>query len=73
MTKSKSSGRKKICQAIAVLGITWFGGINLDAQGTAGMMRDITPKQLVYDMKIGWNLGTRIISEDLTPVASACF
>ncbi len=26
-------------------------------QGAAGVMREITAKQLVYDMKVGWNLG----------------
>jgi len=49
--------------ASILLSIAFLGTCSLSqaqtqpVQGTAGVMRDITPKQLVHDMKIGWNLG----------------
>jgi endoglucanase len=46
------------CGAIIFLCSAFSGNYNLQAQGVAkGPMRDMTAKQLVYDMKVGWNLG----------------
>jgi endoglucanase len=57
MIRSAVAGRKMTRSAFVLLGIALLGSYSLHAQGTPGVMRDITPKQLVYDMKIGWNLG----------------
>ena len=48
---------KKISPALILPGIILLGSYSLFGQSAAGVMRDITPKQIVYDMKIGWNLG----------------
>ena len=57
MSKSTYSGRRATGPAFLLLGIILAGGCGLFAQGAPGVMRDITPKQFVLDMKIGWNLG----------------
>ena len=43
-----------------LLGITLLGSCRLLAQGTPGVMRDITAKQFVCDMAVGWNLGNTL-------------
>jgi endoglucanase len=48
---------KTVSPAFIIVSVALFGSYSLHAQGTPGVMRDITPKQFVYDMKIGWNLG----------------
>ncbi|MBN1127905.1 MAG: cellulase family glycosylhydrolase [Chitinispirillaceae bacterium] len=46
---------------ILILTFTLPGGSLLRAQGVAqGPMRNMTAKQLVYEMKIGWNLGNTL-------------
>jgi endoglucanase len=57
MMKSTFLGRTTPCRAFLLLGLVFLGSCSLYGQGTPGVMRDITAKQLVYDMKIGWNLG----------------
>ena len=60
MMKSSAVSGSLICSAFILL-----GGAALraqDAPATPGVMRDITPKQFVYDMKVGWNLGNTLDS-----------
>ena len=57
MIRSTVAGRTLTCSAFVWLGIMLLGSHNLPAQDKPGVMRDITPKQLVHDMKVGWNLG----------------
>jgi len=57
MIKSIVAGRKRKWLPLVFLAVVLPGGYNLHAQGAPGVMRDLTPKQIVYDMKIGWNLG----------------
>ena len=55
MMKSTVVGSSLICSAFILLGGSILRA--QDALATPGVMRDITPKQFVYDMKVGWNLG----------------
>ena len=48
---------KRTFALFASLGIVLLSSNTVFAQGTPGVMRDITAKQIVYDMKVGWNLG----------------
>ena len=48
---------KRLGSTFILLGITLLGSYCVHAQGTPGVMRDITAKQFVYDMAVGWNLG----------------
>ena len=48
---------KRLCSVFSLLGIALLGSYHVYAQGTPGVMRDITAKQFVYDMAVGWNLG----------------
>jgi len=57
MIRSAFSPRTTLRSAIVLLCLAVGGSWNLQAQGKPGEMRDITAKQFVLDMKIGWNLG----------------
>jgi endoglucanase len=58
MAKRTFFGSRAVCLAIISLCFVLPASYNLQAQGVAnGPMRDMTAKQLVYDMKVGWNLG----------------
>jgi endoglucanase len=57
MTQGAFSQRKTAGSVFILLGVALLGSHHLYAQDAVGVMRDITAKQVVYDMKIGWNLG----------------
>jgi endoglucanase len=57
MMKRTVAGGRITGSAFVLLGIVLLGSCSLRAQSAPGVMRDLTPKQIVYDMKIGWNLG----------------
>lgn len=53
--------RGKVCLIISIFICTLPGFPHVHAQGVAkSPMRNITAKELVYDMKIGWNLGNTL-------------
>lgn len=61
MVKRIFFGPGAVCLATMFLISVVPIGYVLEAQGVAkGPMRDMTAKQLVYDMKVGWNLGNTL-------------
>jgi endoglucanase len=56
MNQDKFPG-KILRPASALLAITRRRGNHANAQSAAGVLRDTTARQIVFDMKIGWNLG----------------
>jgi endoglucanase len=58
MIKCTFSRSKMLCSAFILFIISLPGSYTLYAQGVAhSPMRNLTRKQVVWDMKIGWNLG----------------
>jgi endoglucanase len=52
------SGSRMTCPVFMMFVIALLGGYNLRAQGVAhDPMRNLTRRQVVWDMKVGWNLG----------------